>query len=76
MNPTSTAWANEVALFVFDPTFVGRVALQIEIDRSQSRRVVPGDPGQVTSPLDRVLDYLSAQALRLLDRLSGGLSPS
>lgn len=76
MNPTSTAWANEVALFVFDPAFVGRVALQIEIDRSQSRRVVPGDPGRVISPLDRALDYLSAQALRLLDRLSGGLSPS
>jgi cardiolipin synthase len=68
MNPTSTAWANEVSLFVRDPAFVARVARQFEIDRSLSRRVRPGDPELSPSLVDRVVDYLSAGVLRLLDR--------
>jgi len=72
INPTSTAWANEVALFVLDRAFTERVARQMEVDRSLSRRVRPDDPAQAPSLLDRAVDYLSARVLRLLDR-SGGL---
>lgn len=76
MNPTSTAWANEVALFIRDRAFVQRVARQIEIDRSLSRRVRPGDPQLSPSFVDRAVDYLSARVIRLLDRSSGGLPGS
>jgi cardiolipin synthase A/B len=76
MNPTSTAWANEVALFVFDPAFVARVARQLEVDRSLSLPVRPGDPERGLTVVDRALDFLSAQALRLLDRMSGAVPGS
>lgn len=73
INPTSTAWANEVALFVFDRGFAARVARQIEVDRSLSRPVREGDAGPDTTLWDRALDYLSARVLRLLDRGAGGI---
>lgn len=71
-NPTSVAWANEVALFVFDPAFAAAVARQFEIDRSRSACVRESGREVRGGLFERAGDYLSARLLRLLDRRPEG----
>lgn len=71
MNPTSVAWANEVALFVFDRAFVARVAAQFEADRALSRHVLDGDAARSPPLLQRAADRLAAWALRIVERKDG-----
>lgn len=68
MNPTSAAWANEVALFVRDPGLASVVARQLELDRARSRPVRAADPARRVPLFDRALDSLSAWLLRLVER--------
>lgn len=68
MNPSSTVWANEVALFVRDPAFVAHVAAQFEVDRAGSLPVRRGEADARRPLRERALDYLASRVVRLLDR--------
>ena len=72
-NPTSVGFANEVNLFVFEPTFVGQVAKLFAADREASRRI---DERYLAKRgvIDQTIDQLAADGLNLLDRLAGPAS--
>jgi cardiolipin synthase A/B len=73
-NPTSVGLVNEVNLFVFDPTFVSRVAHLFAADLQRSREVTL-EALEARPLLEQTVDQLANDTMNLIDIVIGPPSP-